>query len=384
MKKKIIAILILVIIFLSGCWDVKEPERMLYIYGLGVDYKDGKYDVYAQIVDFSNIAKSEQPNTEAIQAAVGHATGKTMDEAIFELYHSMDQKLFWGDLTYLILTEEVLKNGHANQTINTFVRYRETRYRTWVYGTKDSVKDIMLITPILNRSMSLSKIADPLNSYQQESLVEPINFRKMIIRLNEPSHEVSIPLVSIKENWETEKETEKAASINGVAVISPNELKGFITGKKVRGLQWMTNETERGEITVKLDSSNDNYLTVALDKIKVKVTPDIENNKVKFEIDIKMDVTVSGFQESLTEDEIRKAVKKEVTKEIEETYKEALKNDIDIYRLSEYVYRYNIKKWKEIQKDGKVDLTKDSIRNITVNISKVDSGRKSFKKTISD
>jgi Ger(x)C family germination protein len=349
-----------------------------------VDYKDGKYDVYAQIVDFSIIAKSEQPNKEAIQAAVGHASGSTMDEAIFELYHSMDQKLFWGHLTYLILTEEVLKNGHANSTINTFVRYRETRYKTWVYGTKDSVKEIMLTTPILNRSMSLSKIADPMNSYAQESLIEPINFRKMIIRLNEPSHEVSIPLVSIKENWETEKETDIATSINGVAVISPNELKGFITEKKVRGLHWMTNETKRGEITVKLDSSNDKYLTVALDKIKVKVTPNVENDKVKFEIDVKMNATVSGFQENLTDDEIRKAVEKEVTKEIEETYKDALKNDIDIYRLSEYVYRYNIKKWKEVQKDGKVDLTKDSIRNITVNISKVNSGRKSFKKTISD
>jgi hypothetical protein len=167
-------------------------------------------------------------------------------------------------------------------------------------------------------------------------------------------------------------------------VISPNELKGFITEKKVRGLQWMTNETKRGEITVKLDSSNDKYLTVVLDKIKVKVTPNVENDKVKFEIDVKMDATVSGFQENLTDDEIRKAVEKEVKKEIEETYEVALKNDIDIYRLSEYVYRYNAKKWKEVQKDGKVDLTKDSIRSITVNISKVNSGRKSFKKTISD
>lgn len=374
----------MLIIFLSGCWDVKEPERMLYIYGLGVDYKDGKYEVFAQIVDFTNIAKSEQPNNEAIQAIVGHASGETMDEALFELYHSMDQRLFWGDLTYLILTEEVLKNGHANSTINTFVRYRETRYKTWVYGTKDPVKELMLLTPVLNRSMSLSKIADPMNSYEQESLIEPIDFRKMIIRLNEPSHEVSIPLVAIKKNWETEKELEKATFIDGVAVISPNELKGFITGKKVRGLQWMTKETERGEITAKLDSGDDNYVTVALDKIKLKVTPNVGNDKVKFDIDIKMHATVSGFEESLTEDEVREAVEKEVTKEIEETYKEALKNDIDIYRLSEYLYRDNVKKWKVFQKDGKVDLDEESIRTIKVNISKVNPGRTSFKETISE
>jgi len=29
-------------LLLSGCWDVTEPQRMYYVDGLGIDYKEGQ------------------------------------------------------------------------------------------------------------------------------------------------------------------------------------------------------------------------------------------------------------------------------------------------------------------------------------------------------
>ena len=52
----------------------------------------------------------------------------------------------------------------------------------------------------------------------------------------------------------------------------------------------------------------------------------------------------------MSEDEISKKIIKEVKKEIRTTYKEALTKDIDIYRLSEQLYRENVKVWKKIEK----------------------------------
>lgn len=49
----------------------------------------------------------------------------------------------------------------------------------------------------------------------------------------------------------------------------------------------------------------------------------------------------------MSEDEISKKIIKEVKKEIRTTYKEALTKDIDIYRLSEQLYRENVKVWKK-------------------------------------
>jgi len=294
----------------------------------------------------------------------------------------MDLKLFWGHFSYLIFSEEILKNGNANPVINAFIRYRETRYQTWVYTTSDPIKDVLLLTPIFNKAMTLSKISDPESSYKQDSLIEPIDLRELIIMLNEPSYEVKIPLITIKENWETEKELDKAASILGVGVISPTDFKGFIKGDKIRGLQWMTEETVRSELTFKIDPHEESYMTVILDDLDVKVKPIVTRDNVNFDIDVRVNVLVSEFQGKITPEEIRKGVIKQVKKEIEDTYKEGLKNDIDIYRLSEYVYRQKVETWKEQQTDGKVRLSEDSISDLNVVVGKIYSGRKSFEETI--
>lgn len=58
--------------------------------------------------------------------------------------------------------------------------------------------------------------------------------------------------------------------------------------------------------------------------------------------------------------------------------------DIDIFRLSEYLYRDNVKAWKNLESNGKIPLTKDSISKIDIHINKVNAGRKTFEETIED
>ncbi|MGE7625356.1 Ger(x)C family spore germination protein [Viridibacillus sp. NPDC096237] len=380
MNKGLLIIVIILSTLLTGCWDVNDPEQVLYIHGIGVDFKDGQYEVYAQVIDFSNTAKNELTVNKPTQSEVGYATGKTVSEAVFKLYHSMDAKVFWGFVSYIIFSEEALKNERANHIIDTFIRYRETRYQIWVYGTTGSVKDILLTTPNLNKSLVLSELGNPENSYEQESFIKPINFRTLIIGLNEPNHEISIPFVSIKK-WETEQEVKNEAVLSGVGVLSPHEFKGFISAEQVRGLQWMSEDTKRGEVTATVGSNKEQHLTVVIDKVKVKVKPIVSKDKVKFDIDIKLNANIGEFQKKVPIDEVRKEVIKEVKKEINDTYKEALENDADIYRLSEYLYRKNVRAWKKFQKNGKVELNKDSMK-LSVKINKFKTQRKSFKDTI--
>ena len=383
MNKKILLPLLLLVTLLTGCWDVFEPQRMYYIEGVGIDFKDGQYEVYMQIIDFTNIAKSEQRNPEAVQAEVGHAKGKTIDEAIFKLYRSIDQKVFWGHITYLIFSENALKKENVNQMIDSFLRHKDTRYTIWVYCTQDSIEDILLTTPIINKAITLSKLGNPLNSYEQESLVEPINLRRLIIGLNEPSHEVKIPLINLNKDWETSKKKSEATELTGVGVISKDAFKGYIQGDQIMGIQWMSDETVRGDLTIKLDEGDNDYLTISLKKIHVKINPIVTNkDNVKFNINIKFDVTIDGIQGKITDQEIRKAVIDQVQKDVKSTYEEALKKDMDIYRLSEELYRKNVKVWKKLETNGKINLTEDSIDTIEVNVNKINPGRKKFIETI--
>ncbi|MFF5994475.1 Ger(x)C family spore germination protein [Lysinibacillus sp. KU-BSD001] len=366
---------------LAGCWDAKEPERIYYIYGVGVDYIDSQYKIHVQLIDFTNVAKSEQPNPEATQTEIGTAYGETMYEAFFNLYHSLDMRLFWGHLSFVVFSEAALQQGGANTVVNAFNRYRETRYQIWVYGTRDDVSEIMLVTPVLNKSISLSKLTIPLNSFSQESFVVPINFRQFIIALNEPNYSVAIPYIKVSENWESEKGTQKQIEFDGVAVTGRDRLKVILKEGEIEGLRFMKNETERGILTY---SIKDKPVTVTVENIKVDVKATAKNEKFVFDITIKLDVIASDFHTEITKTQIKDTVIKEIRKKVEETYKNGLKKNVDIYNLSNYAYKQHVKQWKKVEKDGQVPLDEDSIASIDIYIEKLSAARKEFTETIKE
>lgn len=388
MSQKNIMLVILMLtttLLMSGCWDVTEPQRMYYVQGVGVDYKDNEYIAYIQLMNFANVAKTEQSNPQAAPTEVGKATGKTIEEAIYKLYRSMDQEVFWGHMTFLLFSEKAMESEHAIPIIDTFLRFRETRYHIWVYCTQDPIEEVLLVSPILEKSPTATKLSNPKNTSKQESFVEPVNLRQLVIGLNEPNHEMKVPFISINQDWETAKESRTETVFAGVGILSKNTFKGFIKGNTARGIEWMNDATKQGEITVKLDNTEErDYLTVDIKKLDVNVKPIVQNNQVKFEVYLKFNTILNGFKGKVTAGQVRKKVESEVKKEIMATFEAGLNIDADVYRLSEYLYRDNVKVWKKIQKDGKIPLTKESISKIDIHINKVSPGRKSFEETITE
>lgn len=386
-KNRILSFILVVIIVLimSGCWDVTEPQRMYYINGVGVDFEDDVYKVYLQIINFADVAKSETPSGDVAPAEIGYAEGKTVEEAIYKLYRSADQEIFWGHMRFLLFSERALEKERSIPAIDTFIRFRETRYNVWVFSTKDPLNEVMLVTPILRNSLTSSKLSNPINTTEQESFIDPVNLRDLMIGLNEPNHEVSIPYVSIMKNWEDIEGKAEETSFSGVGILSKDGFKGFIKDTLARGNQWMHDETNRGEVTVKLDGEDRDYITIDLDKITVEVRPIVKNTEsVSFEIEIHFHATLNGFKGTINSEEIRRKITEQVTKEVLETYEEALKLDADVYRLSEYLYRSNVKVWKKLEEDGKIPLTKDSISKISIQVIKINPGRKTFAETIKE
>lgn len=75
-----------------------------------------------------------------------------------------------------------------------------------MYCTQDSIEDIMLVSSILDKSPAATKLNDPQNTWKH---IKSINLRKFVIELNEPSHEVNIPIVSINKIRKIQKNKQK-------------------------------------------------------------------------------------------------------------------------------------------------------------------------------
>lgn len=373
MKKLLLFPLLLL---LAGCWDTNQSERMYYIHGLGIDYKDGQYEIYAQVIAFTNIAKSEQPNPEAPQAEIGVAKGRTFDEAFFNLYQTMDERFFLGHLKFVLFSETIAKENKVEMIIDSFIRYRELRYTTWAYITDSPLKEALLVTPIINKSITLSKVSDPLNSYNQSSRIRPIQFRELMIHLNEPSHEVKIPLVEISENWSKEEGPDSVYSFKGISILGKNTgFKGNLLGDDINGVQWLNNKTNRSDITVKTEEFEELFTTTTVDEVRSEIKPIVSENNVQFDIHVQLAVQTNEMLNEQKMNLMENKIKQQVKKEIEQTYKASLQLDTDIYRLSEVLYRKDLKAWKRFEQDGKIPLDESTVRNVDVELIKVKGER---------
>lgn len=273
-----------------------------------------------------------------------------------------------------------MKENRLNSVINALTRFPDTRYLTWIYSTDEPLSEFLTVTPLLKRSITLTRLADPQNSYEKESFIEPMNVRRLLIDLNEPGHEVNIPYVRLKEGWQTQKEPDKSIETAGVGIITPHTFKGYIKGEKANGLKWLSNETVQSRITTNTDGNQ--YISVTVKNLKTTITPIVKGNNVKFDINIALTASLSSFTGNISTKDIEKAVIKQVKKEVKDTYNAGLEKETDIYRLSEVIYRQKVNFWRDNQKNGKIDLSEDSIQRINVVVQQIESGRKSYKESI--
>jgi len=152
----------------------------------------------------------------------------------------------------------------------------------------------------------------------------------------------------------------------------------------LKAIQWMFHKKTRGDVTIKLNNKEKEFLTVDLEKLSTKIKPIVKNNEVTFEAEIKLNAIINGFEGKVNTDQIREGIIKEVKKDIKKSYEAGIEIDVDVFRLSEHLYRKNVKAWKKVQKDGKIPLTADSLSKVNVIVNKVNPGRKTFAETINE
>ena len=237
-----------------------------------------------------------------------------------------------------------MKQGGLQAITDILDRYVETYYQIWIYLTEDSIPNILHAMPNIGMSTDLSRLSDPKPSFKQFSYIRPIDLRRLIIFNNRPPNEIVLPIISGNhQSWEADSKHMDAAILNGLGIITNDNLKGYLSNSKAKGYRWMNKDFQRSEITIKGKEG----MGLLLRNLHVKVTPVIKHNEVKFDVKIKAKVHINKVRRTNSLEEISSEAKRKIKKEIMDTYLEGLKLDSDIYRLSNVLYIKNYSTWKE-------------------------------------
>ncbi|MGG3798540.1 Ger(x)C family spore germination protein [Metabacillus fastidiosus] len=382
---------IIITLMLSGCYDSRSPERVAYAHGMAIDYKDEKYTIYLQLINFGAIAKSEASSgggqSESSQV-IKIGSGKNITDAILKIFLSAQEEIYFGNLSFIILSDQLLKEKGIEPVIDLWSRYPETRYKIYFYTGDNFLKEAMTIRPILEVSKSLNRLADPENIFQQSSTIPIMTLREIIIGLNEPGHTIVIPNIFIQKDLKELKEENRVAGGNGVTLYnSHKKMLGTLIDEDIYGYRWMSKDFDRGILM--LMKEDEVFGSVTINEKKVKVKPVIVNNKLQFNVQIDAagsltEVNKDYLGEIRTEqalEEVTYMAEEQIKKEVMRTYRQALQLDADIYRLSEVLYRKYLPDWKRYEENGEIPLDEQSI-NLDVKVRVQNAWKGGLKRSV--
>ncbi|WP_433940543.1 Ger(x)C family spore germination protein [Paenibacillus lautus] len=356
-------------LLLSGCWDNNEVQDINYITALGVDYKDNKYIIYVQMLDFATIAKQETSKpTEKAPIWVGRGTGSTLTEALIDLYTSSQQRVSWGHVTALVLSEAVLKPKQLSQVFDLTNRSQEIRYTKWIYGTKDKMEDLFTVSPFFQLSPLHSLLHEPRESYVQFSFIRPIQFVNFIRLYREKAATVVLPSLHISsQNWSENLKQHPILEVNGGFLIKNKELMGWLPRSDLLGTRWLASNDTHAAVVVQTDGEA--VGSIRLEKPQSTIEVIRKPNDASYRIKLNVIGTVQNIYKQVGIKEMKRLTEETLRKELQNTFHKAALIHADPYELCLQLYRADPKLWKKLAEQKKEIYDETSLDlDVDVNI----------------
>ncbi|MWV43173.1 Ger(x)C family spore germination protein [Paenibacillus sp. HJL G12] len=365
---------LVLLVLVPGCWNSKDIQNMAYVTALGIDYENGKFKSYAQVLNFTNVAKAENAELgKPVPVWVGIGEGRTVTESLTTMYSTSQLRVFWGHMKSVILTENTMQHG-MDQIYEMLNRYREIRYNILMYGTKESLKKVLSQKSILNLSPLETIMDSPQQIYSQRSFILPVYVFKIIAQMDEPSGLAMIPSLEIEDNtWFEDQDSRPMFRINGAYFFQNKEYRGHLWEDDLKGTRWIQRQLQRSPINIPYEGKP--VASLIMVKPHLYIKPVMDKGKPRFMIR----VSINAYVDELVKDTPHKTMEKMasvvVENEIKMSYKKGLDQKADVFMLDENLYRKNPKKWHELHRTKPFILDKDSIKSIDVRVTIDSSGK---------
>lgn len=355
----------IILILQTGCTDIKETQDLNYATAIGVDYRDGKYHTYIQLVDLMKVAKTEGAETTPAKMWVSKAEGEIFIDSFFEIYKTAQERFVWAHVTAIVLTEAALQQGFQ-EIFDGLTRYHEFRLTPWVYGTNEPIQDILSAQGFFGQTSLNTILHHPESIFQQSSELKPIQLFELARQVYEPAYTANLPSLSInKSQWKVGKKQEPKLYLNGAYFIKNDQYKGFFSIKELKGMRWTTTEMERIQVLIP-NEEGPSFLTVFEDP-KVKFLSN--GPKVDIVVNVKGNLANRDKNKSLKLTEMKKLCEAIIKEEIHGQFELGIEKETDFLNLDHILYRDNWKVWRKEPK-----LTQASLNKVKVNVDIIHSG----------
>lgn len=373
MKWKFIILNIIIVFIpfmLSGCWDRIEVRDLLVITGIAVDKIPGEDPILLTIQTLNPQREKKVSGGGGQQQEpyfIMESHGKTFFDAIHKLHTQIPKEIFFSQNKIVIIGKTLAESGVSD--IMDFME-RDYRFRRngWILVAQNDAKDI-LEGETLPEKVPSQGIEQVLNKYNKETVIFPITRNEFSLKLRSDAKASFTPLIQLEEQENLSDQTAKGQPgqvssktkkivLNKTAVFKNNKFTGTLSEYQSSGLLWLINKVRGYPVVIPyMVNGKTEYIVIDILKGNAKVTPDITNNEITFEIACEANAILRETE--INDIEINNP---EVIKEIDTKAEKLLKEQVaqtiyiaqhdfkaDFIGFASSIHNNHPAKWKEIE-----------------------------------
>lgn len=331
---------------LQGCWDEVNLDDISYISALGIDYQDGQYHIYSQMIKFGIIAKTDAVQPDPNPVWIGQGKGETLLLALGDLTTAGQAVLSLEHLKTVIVHERAF--GQMDHILDGVNRQRASRYTSLLFGTRAPIEKIFTTDTFFDQSPLNSIMYAPGPNTSQRSFIRPYQMQLVVQTLKEPAMTTTLPALTANEDyWKRKKQPLQIQYIDGIFVFSGLQFVGYLPEEEASGLRWVNPEFKQYLIGAE---GKDGRTTVAVHSSQSKVHASFNEGRPAFELKVRLSGDVAEMNGSMKKEEIVAIIEAKVKQQIEDTYRKGLSKKMDLFQLEHNLYRYHNGEWREIVK----------------------------------
>lgn len=386
-RKRIVCfILLLSLLFTTGCWDSTEVNDLAFELAWGIDKAKNKaLLISAQVIIPSKITGgksgggSDRGGGQGKPYFVVTGIGKDSLDAVQQMQTKLSRQVFRGHRRVIVIGEPLARQG-IKDVLDTYSRDPNLKLRTDLFVIKGgTAKDFLKVSYPLENIPGLGAVKE----YNQMGSLKEMGFLNFLISATSEGSCPTLPVIAIdnkhasQEGEEQENQSnENGFHIAGTGIFDKNlKLIGFLNSDESRALRWVTGNLKKLTITAVVPQEK-GYVSLDVIKMGNKIKPIIQENKIKILVTltgqgyIRENNTVLDLTETKNIDLIQKALDKHVEKSVLRTITMVQKKyGTDIFGFSDTIHRRYQNQWKLLKKNWDKEFPEAEISvqaNLTV------------------
>ena len=365
MKKMKLVMVVLVITFMTGCWNYRDLEDVVIVGAIGIDVEDDKYTVSVEIINSKMVGRASESGGSSNEASVTvfKKTAHTIKEALTKIVLESPKKIYLGHMSLLVISEEAAKKG-IFRFVDHFMRDFELRkvYSTVILKEGKAEDAISILLPV--ESVTAANIRTNFeaigNFYSNQTNAK---FDEIMMCLYERGCQTTISTIEITGEIEKGKKNDNltvtkpdaSVKIAGSAIMKKDKLIGYLNADENRNILLIKGKVKTTYIPFVCDDKKQ-YGNTVLDDIQSNLIVKLVKGKPEATINIKSHASLSEYNckvNLLDKKDIAKIeekIEKEVKKNVSNLVKKIQKYNSDVIGVGKHLYHDNYPYWDKNEK----------------------------------